>query len=98
MAEPAIGRPLPRRDGHEKVTGRARYAGDHAPRQVAHAVAVQSTIARGSIVGYDTLAARRVSGVLAVLTHQNAPRLREPGAGSSPQDGKMGEKLLPLSS
>ena len=70
-----IGRPEPRVDGPLKVTGRARYAADAQPGpSLAHAVVVQSTIARGRVT-LDTAEAERESGVLAVLTHRNASRL-----------------------
>jgi xanthine dehydrogenase YagR molybdenum-binding subunit len=42
---------------------------------MAHAAIVHSTIARGRVASIDTAAAQRSPGVLAVLTHQNAPRL-----------------------
>ena len=42
---------------------------------VAHAAVVRSTIANGRIISVDTAEAERAAGVLAVLTHRNAPRL-----------------------
>ena len=36
---------------------------------------VQSTIARGRVVSIDTSAARALPGVIAVLSHENAPQL-----------------------
>ncbi|BCS32594.1 acylaldehyde oxidase [Luteitalea sp. TBR-22] len=72
---PAIGSPLRRVDGELKVTGRAAYAADITLPSLAHAVLVTSTIATGRIVGLDTSRAERTPGVVAVLTHLNAPRL-----------------------
>jgi len=99
---PAVGTPVERVDGRRKVTGKAAYAAEaHHPR-LAYAALVQSTIARGRIAGIDAAAARRAPGVLAVLTHENAPPLRTPPKGgtgpkSTPtMSGKLGEDRLPL--
>ncbi|GAA2268156.1 xanthine dehydrogenase [Streptomyces ruber] len=64
-------------DGWDKVTGRARYAGDHAVGRAVTAVPVRSTVARGRIVRVDDGEALRQAGVLAVITPDNAPRLAE---------------------
>jgi xanthine dehydrogenase YagR molybdenum-binding subunit len=103
---PAVGTPIARVDGRRKVTGKAAYAAElHHPR-LAYAALVQSTIARGRIVAIDSADARRAPGVLAVLTHENAPPLRTPpkggtggtGAKATPTvSGKLGEDRLPLS-
>ncbi len=71
----AVGRPLDRVDGRPKVTGDARYTTEHAVPNAVHALLVTSTIARGRVASIDTSAAERVRGVLAVLTHRNAPKL-----------------------
>nr|WP_230416160.1 xanthine dehydrogenase family protein molybdopterin-binding subunit [Micromonospora tarapacensis] len=62
-------------EGHDKVTGTARYAVEYPVDGVAYAHLVQSTIVRGTITGVDTAAALAVDGVLCVLHHGNAPRL-----------------------
>ncbi|MDQ2742502.1 MAG: xanthine dehydrogenase family protein molybdopterin-binding subunit [Chloroflexota bacterium] len=74
-AQPVIGRPLDRLDGPEKVTGAATYAFEHQLDGANYAYAVQSTIAKGRIVSVDAGAARALPGVVAVLWHENAPRL-----------------------
>jgi xanthine dehydrogenase YagR molybdenum-binding subunit len=71
----AIGAPIDRIDGRSKVTGTATYAYEHRLEDVAYLAPVQSTIAAGRVVAIDAAAALAVSGVLAVLTHENAPRL-----------------------
>jgi xanthine dehydrogenase YagR molybdenum-binding subunit len=97
----AVGKPLDRTDGRSKITSAARYAAEHRPQRLAHAVLVQSTIAHGSIAAIDTAAARRAPGVLAVLTHENAPTLQlntqTSKAAPSQGGGHLGENLLPLS-
>ncbi|MGW2631752.1 xanthine dehydrogenase family protein molybdopterin-binding subunit [Streptomyces chattanoogensis] len=73
-----LGAPLLRREGREKVTGAARYAAEHTPPDCAYAWPVPATVARGRITAVDTADALALPGVLAVLTHENAPRLAAP--------------------
>jgi xanthine dehydrogenase YagR molybdenum-binding subunit len=89
-----IGQPLDRVDGKLKVTGHARYAADFPLASVAYACAFQSTIARGRVKSIDDAQARRMPGVLAVITHQNAPRLYRVSMDHNP--GKPGQTYLPL--
>jgi xanthine dehydrogenase YagR molybdenum-binding subunit len=86
-----IGKPLDRVDGRLKVTGRAPYAYEHNVPNVAYAVMLMSTIAKGRITSIDTRVAERSPGVLLVMTHLNAPKLPQlmnqnkgPEAGRSP--------------
>jgi xanthine dehydrogenase YagR molybdenum-binding subunit len=72
-----IGAPHDRVDGHAKVTGRASFAADVPVAHVAHAALVTSAIARGRVAAIDVAEAERAAGVIAVLTHHNAPRVRE---------------------
>ncbi len=74
----ALGAPVERREGREKVTGTARYAAERPRPGRAHAWPVPASIARGRVTGIDATAALDLPGVLAVLTHENAPRLSEP--------------------
>jgi xanthine dehydrogenase YagR molybdenum-binding subunit len=66
-----IGAAVPRIDGPLKTTGTARYAVDHDFPNLAHAVAVQSTIGKGRIRSLDASAAEKMPGVLLVLHHGN---------------------------
>jgi xanthine dehydrogenase YagR molybdenum-binding subunit len=75
MTTAFIGQPLSRVDGRQKVTGGATYAAEFNMPGLAHGAIVRSTVANGRIVSIDSAAAERASGVIAVLTHQNAPRL-----------------------
>jgi xanthine dehydrogenase YagR molybdenum-binding subunit len=94
----SVGQPLARVDGRAKVTGKARYAAEARPARLAHAVLVKSTVAKGRVLAVDTAAARSAPGVLLVMTHENAPKLtKPPEKPQSPQDGKLGETLLPFS-
>jgi xanthine dehydrogenase YagR molybdenum-binding subunit len=72
-----VGAGIDRIDGPAKVRGTAPYAYEHhdSDAEVTHLAAVQSTVNRGRITRIDTSGAEAVPGVLAVLTHENAPRL-----------------------
>ena len=68
-----VGTPTSRIDGHAKVTGTAKYAGEHNVDGLAYAAVVTSTIAKGRIARIDVSEALRVEGVLDILTHENRP-------------------------
>src|SRR5260221_4532462 len=71
----ATGAHLNRIDGVQKVTGAANYAYEYPVEGVAYVFPVQSTIAKGRVVSIDACAAQALPGVIAVLWHENAPRL-----------------------
>jgi xanthine dehydrogenase YagR molybdenum-binding subunit len=73
-----IGQPLDRLDGRLKVTGGARYAAEFRLPNLVHAVLVQSTIAAGSIAGFDLKQANGMQGVLMIITPDNAGKLTHP--------------------
>jgi xanthine dehydrogenase YagR molybdenum-binding subunit len=75
----AVGAPVNRIDGPEKVQGTATYAFEWPLDNPAYLYPLQATIATGRITGIDTSAAAAEPGVLAVLTHDNAPRLAAAG-------------------
>jgi xanthine dehydrogenase YagR molybdenum-binding subunit len=83
---PAVGRPIDRVDGAVKTTGASEYTADRPYPDLVHATLVHATIARGRITGIDTAAAEAVDGVLAVITHRNAPALRPPATRVNPLD------------
>ena len=70
-----IGAPLDRVDGHLKVTGAAKYSAEWPMPGVAYGFMVLSTVASGRIRDIDTSRAMREPGVLAVMTHRNAPHV-----------------------
>jgi xanthine dehydrogenase YagR molybdenum-binding subunit len=71
----AIGAPVSRLEGVEKVTGTAKYAYEYEHDDVCYAAIVQATIAKGEIRSVDIEAASQAPGVLAVLSSENAPHL-----------------------
>jgi xanthine dehydrogenase YagR molybdenum-binding subunit len=77
----AIGAAVERLDGRDKVRGAARYAFEQPVDRPAYLFPVQASIATGRITAIDTAEAAAEPGVLAVLTHQNAPRLASNGDG-----------------
>jgi xanthine dehydrogenase YagR molybdenum-binding subunit len=78
VARGAIGAPVDRLEGPDKVTGEARYAYEYAGHgEAVYAQIVQSTVGKGRIRSVDAGPALALPGVLAVLTHENAPRLEE---------------------
>ncbi|MBH8557704.1 xanthine dehydrogenase family protein molybdopterin-binding subunit [Hymenobacter negativus] len=72
---PSTGEPLSRVDGRLKVTGQARYAAEHVVPGCVHGVLVCSAIARGRIRHLDVGAAEKAPGVLAIISHRNAPKV-----------------------
>src|SRR5947207_3127260 len=70
-----IGQPVSRVDGRQKVTGAATYAAEFHMPGLAHGAIVRSTVANGRVASIDAAGAERAPGVVAVLTHRNAPRL-----------------------
>ena len=72
-SEKATGKPLNRVEAVAKVTGTARYAAEYKLKEMTYGVLVTSTIARGRIRQIDSKAAEKLPGVLAVMSHLNAP-------------------------
>ena len=70
-----IGQAKKRVTGNLKVTGSAKYAAEFPVENVTHAVITTSTIALGQIANIDTREAQAIPGIIAVITHQNAPQL-----------------------
>jgi xanthine dehydrogenase YagR molybdenum-binding subunit len=70
---------IKRVDGHLKVTGSIRYAAEHPFPGLVYGAVVSSTIAKGTITAVDSKAAEKAPGVVAVISHLNAPKI--PGYG-----------------
>ena len=83
-----VGKPLDRRDGRLKVMGAARYAAEFPIPDLVHAVLVQSTIAAGTIIAFDTTRAQSMPGVLTIITPDNAIRLK-PGKNAQAVEGRL---------
>jgi CO/xanthine dehydrogenase Mo-binding subunit len=66
--ERIIGKPTPKKDGAEKVTGRTRYLHDLVLPRLAHGKILRSPHPHARLVRIDTRRAAALPGVLAVLT------------------------------
>ena len=100
MTPATIGPPKNRVDGWLKVTGAAKYSVEFEVPKCAYGWTVESNLAKGKIASIDTTAALGVPGVLAVLTHQNAPKLKSPLPGAKSRQmvgGIRNEDRFPLS-
>ena len=91
-----IGTATSRIDGHAKVTGAAKYAGEFNTAGLAHASVVASTITKGRIARIDTSEALSVEGVIDVLTHQNRPRMASADSGYKDDVAPEGSPFRPL--
>lgn len=90
-----FGNALPRVDGRLKITGRADYSSDVALPGMVFGRLVLSTVAQGRIRRIEV--PRAAPGVVAVITHENMPRLRplsfaQPGQTA----GFAGKGFVPL--
>jgi 4-hydroxybenzoyl-CoA reductase subunit alpha len=71
-----IGQPLPKIDAWAKVTGDTRYADDLFLPRMAFGKLLRSPHPHARISGIDTARARRLPGVLAVITGYDLPRVK----------------------
>ena len=72
-----MGQPIPRYDAVAKVTGQAAFAADVPLNKPAYAYLVTSAIARGRIDSFDLTDAQLVCGLIDIVTHENAEKLKE---------------------
>src|SRR3989454_2052096 len=68
-----VGKPLPKVDAAAKVTGRALYADDIALPRTLHCKILRSPHPQAGIPSIDTAAAKRIPGVLGVITGLDLP-------------------------
>src|SRR5205807_7765044 len=91
-----MGRPVPRYDAVSKVTGRATYASDMPLANPAYAFLVTSAIAKGRVDSFDLDDASRVRGLIDIVTHENAPKLKDSKLVS--HGGYAGTTIQPMKS
>jgi xanthine dehydrogenase YagR molybdenum-binding subunit len=70
-------RSLPRVEGLDKVTGKARYAYEFEVGEHCYAWPITATVGKGRVEAVDVEAALAAPGVLAVIWHENSPRLHQ---------------------
>ncbi|RPD49198.1 xanthine dehydrogenase family protein molybdopterin-binding subunit [Paracnuella aquatica] len=86
--------PIDRVDGRAKVTGGATYSAEYKIQNTAYGFLVGSTVAKGRIKAIDTKSAERAPGVLAVITHLNAPKIPGYQTGKDPSKPQTGGQPL----
>jgi len=69
-----LGQPLRRYEDQRLLTGKGRYTDDIALPAMAFAAVLRSPVAHGRITKLDATAARRLPGVLLVLTGDDVTR------------------------
>ncbi len=74
----AVGKPLPRVDAAEKVSGSAVYTSDRTAAGLLHAVLVRSAIPRGRATKIDLEGARRVPGFVDAIVFDDLPHEGKP--------------------
>ena len=72
----SIGKPVSRVDGPLKVKGAAPFAAEFDAPGLVYAALAYSTVTKGHIATLDTSAAEAAPGVVLVMTHRNAPRMK----------------------
>lgn len=70
-----VGKPTPRIDGYDKVSGTAEYTFDVILPKMAFAKTLRSSLPHAIIKKIDTTRAQQLPGVLAIQTHENAPKI-----------------------
>src|SRR2546423_10979217 len=90
-----VGPATDRKDGALKVAGAAKFASEFAPAQMLYGFLVTSKISSGRIKSIDTSSAAAAPGVVAVVTHLNAPKMYQPA--NDRTTNSLYEKRLPLS-
>lgn len=90
------GMAVSRVDGRAKVTGSAQYAAEFSAPDLAYGVVVSGTVAKGRIKRIDTAAAEAVPGVIAVITHENRPKMRSNDLAYKDMTAPGGSPFRPL--
>ena len=70
-----IGKPVPQKDGIEKVTGKAKYYGDVMLPNMLHIKFLRSPYAQADILDIDTREAEAFPGIELVMSFKNYPKL-----------------------
>lgn len=90
-----IGAGVPRIDGPDKLSGRANYAADNLPPNLAYGYGVFSTVASGKVSQLSVDEARNMPGVIDIFHHGHFPTLYHTPS-SLAQGNKVEETRLPF--
>ncbi len=88
-----VGKPVSRLDGPLKVKGAARFAAEFPFDELVYAALCYSTIPKGRIASIDTSATETAPGVVLVMTHRNAPKMKAPPRFMSASKAAAGDDL-----
>ena len=91
-----IGTPTSRIDGVAKVTGAAKYAAEFNVPGLLYGSIVTSTVTKGRVARIDTAAAKRVKGIVDVLTHANRPSMAGNDQAYKDDVAPLGSPFRPL--
>lgn len=94
--QPLIGQPISRLEGHAKVTGSAKYAGEYNIPGLLYGYVVNSTITKGKIIHINTDKAKALDGVVEVFSHENRPSLAWFNLQYADMDAPPGSPFRPL--
>lgn len=96
--EHAVGKSVKRVDAFEKVTGRAKYTDDLCDKSAYVAKILHSTVAHGIVKSVDTTEARKIPGVVKIVTCFDVPEYYFPTAGhpwtTEPAHQDVADRLL----
>lgn len=85
-----LGKPTPRKDAVEIVTGKAKFVGDIKQHGMLYGKVLRSPHPHANIKSIDTSKAVRLPGVKAVLTYKDVPKWR---AGAPPHSPMLDSKV-----
>jgi xanthine dehydrogenase molybdenum-binding subunit len=72
-ADSAVGRPMPNPNARAKIDGSARFTDDYEFPGTLYARTKRAGVPHARILSINTVAARKLAGVRAVLTHEDVP-------------------------
>src|SRR5262249_53584318 len=96
FTQSSIGKPVSRVDGHDKVTGNAKYAAEFNVPGLVHGVVISSEIAKGRIASINRAAALAVPGVIEILAHDNRPPIASSHKKYTDETASPGSPFRPL--
>ena len=88
-----IGQAVSRLDGPQKVTGSAPFSAEFLMDGMVFAALAYSTIPKGRIVELDIADAEKAPGVVLVMSHRNAPKMKAPPLFMSAAKAAAGDSL-----
>ncbi|WP_312078517.1 xanthine dehydrogenase family protein molybdopterin-binding subunit [Chryseobacterium sp.] len=69
----SVGQPISRLEGHLKVTGEAKYAGEYEAENLLYGYVVNSSTTKGKVKSIHTSEVKKIEGIIEVFTHENRP-------------------------